>query len=86
MDMIEVLIFTIVLCMGILIGIFVTLYYLKGIIKDQIDKETDKHFDWLVQFLAPKEYISGKQFSEIATAFAKEFMCDEETKNGKIQN
>jgi len=51
------------------------------IIKDQIDKETDKHFDWLVQFLAPKEYISGKQFSEITTAFAKEFMCNDETKN-----
>ena len=79
--MIEVLIFTIVLCMGILIGIFVTLYYLKGIIKDQIDKETDEHFDWLVQFLAPKEYISGKQFSEITTALAKEFMCNEEIKN-----
>ena len=79
--MIETLIFMIVLCMGVLIGIFVTLYYLKGIIKDQIDKKTNEHFDWLVQFLAPKEYISGKQFGEITMAFAKEFMCDDETKN-----
>lgn len=79
--MIETLIFTIVLCIGILIGTFITLYYLKGIIKDQIDKETNEHFDWLVQFLAPKEYISGKQFGEITTAFAKKFMSDDKTKD-----
>ena len=79
--MIETLIFMIVLCMGILIGIFVTLYHLKGVIKDQIDKETNEHFDWLVQFLAPKEYISGKQFGEITTAFAKEFMSNDNSKN-----
>lgn len=83
--MIEVLIFTIVLCMGNLIGIFVTLYYLKDIIDDQLDKESDKHFDWLVQFLATKEDISGEQFREITMAFAKEFMCNEETKiNSKL--
>lgn len=79
--MIETLIFVIALFIGSLIGIFVTLYYLKDIIKDQIDKETNEHFDWLVQFLAPKEYISGKQFGEITKAFAKEFMRDDETKN-----
>ena len=79
--MIETLIFTIVLCMGILIGIFVTLYYLKGIINDELDKESENHFDWLVQFLATKEDISDEQFQEIAMAFAKEFMCDDETKN-----
>lgn len=80
--MIETLIFVIVLCMGILIGIFVTLYFLKdiNIVTDELNKETDKHFDWLVQFLATKEDISGEQFREITMAFAKEFMCNDETK------
>lgn len=79
--MIEILIFMIALCIGILVGIFVTLYYLKDIIDEELDKETNEHFDWLVQFLALKEYISGKQFGEITMAFAKEFMCNNETKN-----
>lgn len=79
--MIGIYIFMIALCIGILIGIFVTLHYLKGIIDDELDKESDKHFDWLVQFLATKEDISGKQFREITMAFAKEFMCNDETKN-----
>lgn len=78
--MIEILMFMVALFIGDLIGIFVTLHYLKDIIDDVLDKETNEHFDWLVQFLAPKEYISGKQFSEITTAFAKEFLCDDETK------
>lgn len=83
--MIEVLIFTVVLCMGILIGIFVTLYFLKdiNIVTEELNKETDKHFDWLVQFLATKEDISGEQFREITMAFAKEFMCNDDTKNEK---
>lgn len=83
--MIEILMFMIALCMGNLIGIFVTLYYLKDLIDDLLDKESNKHFDWLVQFLATKEDISGEQFREITMAFAKEFMCDDETKiNSKL--
>lgn len=79
--MIEILMFTIALFIGNLIGIFVTLYYLKDLIDDLLDKESDKHFDWLVQFLATKEDISGEQFREITMAFAKEFMSDDDAKN-----
>lgn len=83
--MIEILMFTIALFIGDLIGIFVTLHYLKDIIDYQLDKESDKHFDWLIQFLATKEDISGEQFREITMAFAKEFMCDDDAKNNSEQ-
>ena len=43
--MIEILMFMIALCMGNLIGIFVTLYYLKDILDDQLDKESDNLLD-----------------------------------------
>lgn len=79
--MFEILMFMIALFIGNLIGIFVTLHSLKDIIDNVLDKESYKHFDWLVQFLVTKEDISGEQFREITMAFAKEFMCDDETKN-----
>lgn len=81
---IEIILYTLALGIGILTGIFVTLYILKDLkieIEEKVAKEQLEIINWLSQYLNIKKDISNEQYQEIMNDFKTYINYKNKTEN-----
>lgn len=81
---IEIILYTLALGIGILTGIFVTLYILKDLkieIEGRVAKEQLEIINWLSQYLNIKEDILNEQYQEIMNDFKTYINYKNKTEN-----